>query len=82
MSQNPISSKEGQTDVLIRKGVIGGSLEEISGGYGQIQGKFKSGTEIFEIKYVEPGATLGMKYSSFIFVNGHWKFFGKLYRAF
>lgn len=82
MPSNPIRSKEGQTEVLAINGKVGGDLSEISGGYGNIQVKLNEGTTIYEIKYVKPGETMGMKFSAFIYVNGGWKFFGKLYRAF
>lgn len=82
MSESPISSKDGQTEVLIRKGVVGGDMNEISGGFSRISDKLKEGTEIYEFKYVEPGKSIGMKFAAFVFVNGSWKFFGKMYYAF
>lgn len=82
MVVNPIHSKAGQTEVITRKGIVGGDLSAVSGGFNRMASKLKEGTAIYEIKYVEPGKTLGMKFSAFIYVNGKWKFFGKLYRAF
>ncbi len=82
MEENPIHAKDGQTEILVKTGKVGGDLSSVSGGFERIADKLVEGTTIYEIKYVEPGKELGMKFSAFIYVNGAWKFFGKLYRAF
>jgi hypothetical protein len=51
------------------------------GGYKQLVGKLKPGLTLYSWKYVKPGATAGMAYDGLVFVNDHWAWFPKPYRA-
>ena len=58
-----------------------GESAEFPGGYKRIAGQLKPGITIYRWKYVKPGATLGMAFDGLVYVNGHWAWFPKPWRA-
>jgi hypothetical protein len=62
--------------------VVGPDLKELAGGYGKEIANFKPGLRIYGVKYLEPGAELGMSFDGLMPVDGKWIFIPKAWRAF
>jgi len=82
-----IAPKDGQTDLLLWGATTdefkahSGNAKEFPGGYKDVAAKLKAGILVIRFKFVAPGETLGMAFDGLAFVNGHWAFFPKPWRA-
>jgi len=76
-----IRPNAGQTQLLLFGTTtdLVSSDREFPGGYAKV--KLQKGLPIYRWKFVEPGKTLGMAYDGLVFVNGHFAFFPKPWRA-
>jgi hypothetical protein len=54
---------------------------EFPGGYEKAGPHMKPGFTWYRWKYVKPGETSGMAYDGLVYVNGHWAWFPKPWRA-
>jgi hypothetical protein len=59
----------------------GAAESDFPGGYKRVADRFKPGITVYRWKYVKPGEQLGMAYDGLIYVNGHWAWFPKPWRA-
>lgn len=51
------------------------------GGYRKVAGSLRPGLTLYRWKYVRPGATKGTAYDGLVYVNRHWVWFPKPWRA-
>lgn len=51
-----------------------------AGGWKKIAPHIKSGVKIYEVKFVKPGETTGMRYDGVVNINGNWRIFPKPWR--
>lgn len=58
-----------------------GDASSFPGGYKRVADKFKPGLTVYRWKYVKPGEKLGMAFDGLVYVNGHWAWFPKPWRA-
>lgn len=58
-----------------------GAASDFPGGYRKVAEKLQPGLTWYRWKYTKPGSTLGMAYDGLVFVNGHWAWFPKPWRA-
>lgn len=77
-----ISGNAGQTELI----VFGSTTDAVVKTPGQFPGgyakaKLKPGFPIYGFKFVEPGKTSGMAFDGLVFVNGHFAFFPKPWKA-
>jgi hypothetical protein len=56
-------------------------LDEFPGGYRDVLNYFVGDVPIAQFKFVAPGETLGLSFDGLIFVNDHWVFMPKPWRA-
>lgn len=54
---------------------------DFPGGYQRVGPHLKPGFTFYRWKYAKPGETLGMAYDGLVYVNGHWAWFPKPWRA-
>lgn len=83
-----IGADPANTEVLIMKATTDDlkawtpqANADFPGGYERAAKTFKSGLTVYRWKYVKPGATMGMAFDGLVFVNGHWAWFPKPWRA-
>lgn len=83
-----IGADPANTEVLVRKATTDDlkawtsqAEADFPGGYQRAAKTFKSGLTIYRWKYVKPGETLGMAFDGLVYVNGHWAWFPKPWRA-
>lgn len=82
-----IGGHEDQTEVLLwaipTEDIIAWSekAKELPGGYERVKDKFKKGLVIYRFKFVKPGSKLGTANDGLVFVNGHWAFVPKPWKA-
>lgn len=82
-----IGPKTGQTELLTfysttAKLAAGDAMrQKFPGGYDGVYGYMIPDFPIVRMKFVKPGETLGMASDGLIFVNNHWVFMPKPYRA-
>ncbi len=81
-------NKPGQTELLLWaassediKAWKGNAEKKFPGGYKRIGDKIKPGLTWIRWKFVKPGETLGMAFDGLVFVNGHWAWFPKPWKA-
>ncbi len=80
-------TKEGQTALLVwaatteelQKGE--GDSRKFPGGYRHVAEKLKPGLTFFRFKFVAPGSTTGMAFDGLTYVNDHWVWVPKPWRA-
>lgn len=80
-------TKEGQTALLVwaatteelQKGE--GDSRKFPGGYRHVAEKLKPGLTFFRFKFVAPGSTSGMAFDGLTYVNDHWVWVPKPWRA-
>ncbi len=51
-----------------------------AGGWKKIAPHIKPGMKIYEVKFVKPGETTGMRYDGVVNINGNWRIFPKPWR--
>lgn len=82
-----IKIKPDQTDVLFVSATSEDFKAEAEpaksfpGGYAKIAAKLKPGITWYAWKYVVPGDKIGMAYDGLAYVNGHWVWVAKPFRA-
>lgn len=82
-----IGAKPENTELLLVKATTEdlqkgtGEASEFPGGYKRIAEKLKPGLTLYRWKYTKPGEKLGMAYDGLVYVNGHWAWFPKPWRA-
>ncbi len=81
-------SKPGQTELLLWaassediKAWKGNAEKKFPGGYKRVGDKIKPGLTWIRWKFVKPGETSGMAFDGLVFVNGHWAWFPKPWKA-
>ena len=58
-----------------------GDGNDFPGGYKKVVAQFKPGTTIYAWKFVRPGEKVGTEYDGLIWVNNHWVWFPKPWKA-
>lgn len=58
-----------------------GDGEDFPAGYKKVTAQFKPGTTIYAWKFVRPGEKLGTEYDGLIWVNNHWVWIPKPWKA-
>jgi cytochrome c556 len=82
-----VGPKEGQTEVLFFSATpedfkaASDAAKKFPGGYARIAEKLKPGVLWCGWKFVKPGETLGMAFDGLAFVNNHWVWVPKPFRA-
>lgn len=77
-----VAPTSGQTELILfsdSTDKVVTSPGKFPGGYSKA--KLQPGLTVYGWKFVEPGKTLGMAFDGLIFVNGHFAFFPKPWRA-
>ncbi len=88
LAKAKIGGKEGQTELLFNTAqsddfvAANEAAKAFPGGYTMNAAKFKPGITWYAWKYVKPGETLGMAFDGLTFVNNHWVWIPKPFRAF
>ncbi len=82
-----IGGQEDQTEVLLWAiptediAAWNEKAKDLPGGYERIKDKLKKGLVVYRFKFVKPGSKLGTANDGLIFVNGHWVFVPKPWKA-
>lgn len=86
-SEAVIAPKEGQTELKLSSATAedfaadNDKGRDFPGGYRKVADKLKKGVIFYRWKFVKPGESLGMAFDGLTFVNGHWAWFPKPWRA-
>jgi len=82
-----VGAKDGQTEVLFMSASSDDfktgaePARKFPGGYKHIADKLKPGVTWYAWKFVKPGETSGMAFDGLAYVNGHWVWVPKPFRA-
>ncbi|MFO0749536.1 MAG: hypothetical protein U1F43_28275 [Myxococcota bacterium] len=82
-----VGAKEGQSEVVFMAATSedfkagNDAAKKFPGGYARIADKLKPGVTFYAWKYVKPGESSGMAFDGLVFVNGHWVWIPKSFRA-
>lgn len=82
-----IAPKDGQTEVILTSATTSdfrtatAKAREFPGGWKRVAPRLKEGVTWYRFKFVKPKSLLGMAFDGLTFVNGHWAFFPKPWRA-
>ena len=82
-----LGAKEGQTELVFMAATSedfkagNDAAKKFPGGYARAAEKLKPGVTFYAWKFVKPGESAGMAYDGLVFVNGHWVWVPKSFRA-
>jgi hypothetical protein len=78
-----LAPNSGQTEIMLRKATsksLRDGNQEFPGGYKQFGQHLRDGFVIYELKFVRPGARLGMRFDGLVQIDGKWYLFPKVWR--
>jgi len=87
ISKAKIGGKDGQTELLFKIAksedfvAMNEAAKDFPGGYSSNGAMFKPGVTWYAWKFVKPGETTGMAFDGLTFVNQHWVWVPKPFRA-
>lgn len=71
----------GATSEELKKDTWTGAVyDHFPGGYHKVAPYLNPGLTIYQIKFVKPGESSGMRFDGFVYVNNHWVIFPKMWR--